>query len=258
MKTFLSQSGERSQEVATVLKDWLRCVIQSSKPWISTEDLDRGSLWFGAINDQLKDTSIGIICLTQENKNRPWILFEAGALAKGLPSNRVCTFLIDLTPTDVKDPLAQFNHTLPNKKGLLALVRTLNKTMGDAALDDEILIKSFETYWPQFEEKFSSVLGSTESQTPAVPRPDNDVSAEILENTRALGSRLRKLEVERNPTHDDIKSKLLFIAELHDIAQTMVTKDGKVWDTNRNSYSVEEIVKQIVTEIEKNRVEKNY
>lgn len=113
VKVFISWSGARSKEVAELMRDWIRCVLQVTRPWISTRDLDRGSIWFGEINEQLKDTGIGIICLTQENKNRPWILFEAGALMKGLTVNRVCTFLIDLEPKDVEDPLAQFNHTFP-------------------------------------------------------------------------------------------------------------------------------------------------
>ena len=84
MKVFLSWSGERSKAVAELLNNWLCCVIQAARPWISTRDIDRGALWFSEINEQLQDTSVGIICLTQENKNKPWILFEAGALTKGL------------------------------------------------------------------------------------------------------------------------------------------------------------------------------
>lgn len=113
MKIFISWSGRRSQAVAEMLNDWIKCVLQASRPWLSTRDIDRGALWFSEIHDQLRDTSVGIICLTQENKERPWILFESGALAKGLSSNRVCTFLIDLKPSDLQDPLAQFNHTSP-------------------------------------------------------------------------------------------------------------------------------------------------
>ena len=148
MKVFLSWSGTRSREIANLLSDWLCCVIQASRPWVSSRDLDRGSLWFGEINDQLKDTSVGIICLTQENKNRPWILFEAGALAKGLSTARVCTLLIDLEPKDIEDPLAQFNHTFPTKESVLGLVRTLNGTLGSASLDIRILEQVFNTYWP--------------------------------------------------------------------------------------------------------------
>lgn len=196
MKVFLSWSGARSREVATLLSDWLCCVIQAARPWISSRDIDRGSLWFGEINDQLKDTTVGIICITHENKGRPWILFEAGALAKGLSTSRVCTFLVDLEPKDIEDPLAQFNHTFPNKASVLSLVKTLNGTLGTGALDSRILEQVFATYWPQFEEGFKKVLKETEDTPPSKPRAKEDVLGEILENTRVLSSRIRRIEQE--------------------------------------------------------------
>ena len=202
MKVFLSWSGQRSKEVANLLSDWLCCVIQASRPWISTRDLDRGSLWFGEINDQLKDTTVGIICLTQENKTRPWILFEAGALAKGLSTSRVCTLLVDLEPKDIEDPLAQFNHTFPTRESVLGLVKTLNSTLASNGLDNRILEQVFNTYWPQFEQRFAGILSNTEAQPPSKPRPKEDVLGEILENTRMLNSKIRRLE------HDTERSRM--------------------------------------------------
>lgn len=196
MKVFLSWSGQRSKEVANLLNDWLCCVIQASRPWISTRDLDRGSLWFGEINDQLKDTTVGIICLTQENKTRPWILFEAGALAKGLSTSRVCTLLVDLEPKDIEDPLAQFNHTFPTRESVLGLVKTLNSTLAGNGLDSRILEQVFDTYWSQFETRFAEILSTPEAQPPSKPRPREDVLGEILENTRMLSTRIRRLEHE--------------------------------------------------------------
>lgn len=195
MKVFLSWSGTRSREIAKLLSDWLSCVIQALQPWVSDRDLDRGSLWFGEINDQLKDTTVGIICLTQENKDRPWILFEAGALAKGLSTARVCTLLIDLEPKDIQDPLAQFNHTFPTRDSIFSLVRTLNGTLGSASLDTRILEQVFDTYWSQFEDKFKAIVATSESASPTKPRPEADVLGEILLNTRMLNSRLRALEI---------------------------------------------------------------
>ena len=158
--------------------------------------MDRGSLWFGEINDQLKDTTVGIICLTQENKTRPWILFEAGALAKGLSTSRVCTLLIDLEPRDIEDPLAQFNHTLPTKESIHALVKTLNNALGATGLDMRVLDQVFETYWQQFSDRFEAILEETISTEPTKPRPKEDMLGEILENTRLMSSRIRKLEAE--------------------------------------------------------------
>jgi hypothetical protein len=219
MKVFLSWSGQRSKEVANLLNDWLCCVIQASRPWISTRDLDRGSLWFGEINDQLKDTTVGIICLTQENKIRPWILFEAGALAKGLSTSRVCTLLIDLEPKDIEDPLAQFNHTFPTRESVLGLVKTLNSTLVSNALDNRILEQVFDTYWPQFEESFAKILLNTEAQPPSKPRPKEDVLSEILENTRILNSRIRKLEHETERSR--VRDMDLPLGLLHEQAMEM-------------------------------------
>jgi hypothetical protein len=46
MKIFISWSGERSQKIAELFKDWIQCVIQAAKPWISSHDVDRGALWY--------------------------------------------------------------------------------------------------------------------------------------------------------------------------------------------------------------------
>lgn len=197
MRVFLSWSGQRSQAVAELLDRWLKCVIQAIHPWMSSKDIDRGSLWFSEITDQLQTTSVGIICLTKENKVKPWILFEAGALAKGLTSSRICTFLIDLQPSEVTNPLAQFNHTLPNKDNMWELVRTLNTALKDGALKEDILDRVFETYWPQFEEEFRSIIKITPEQTTKESRSQDEILAEILDATRALDKRLTSIESRR-------------------------------------------------------------
>lgn len=194
MKVFISWSGQRSKVVAELISDWLKCVIQASQPWISTRDIDRGAIWFSEINDKLKDVSVGVVCLTQENKGKPWILFETGALAKGLSTNRVCTFLIDLNPEDLQDPLAQFNHTTPNVQSVWELVRTINACLNDKALDERILKQVFDTYWPQFETNFQSALKHNPPEEDTPPRTEQDILSEILSNTRALSNRIRKIE----------------------------------------------------------------
>lgn len=193
MKVFLSWSGTRSKLVAELLSDWLRCVIQAVRPWISSRDIERGALWFGQISEKLSETGIGIVCLTAENKGKPWILFEAGALAKGLTRNHVCTLLIDLLPTDVEDPLAQFNHTLPNKEGMLLLVRTLNEQVEIGRLEDRILLNVFDIYWPQFESAFNGIIQTTPPVS-TQPRTEESLLAEILANTRGLASKVREIE----------------------------------------------------------------
>ena len=206
MKIFVSWSGRRSKAVAELMSDWLKCVVQAAQPWVSTRDIDRGAIWFSEISDKLKDVSVGIVCLTQENKNKPWILFETGALAKGLTTNRVCTFLIDLNPEDLQDPLGQFNHTMPQKSSVWELARTINDCLGDKALDERILEQVFETYWPQFDEKFKLALKENPPMEDIPPRSEQDMLSEILNNTRSLTHRVRDLESELHYKSRNIKN----------------------------------------------------
>lgn len=202
MKVFVSWSGQRSKAVAELISDWIKCVLQASQPWISTRDIDKGAIWFSEISDQLKDTAAGIVCLTQENKNKPWILFETGALAKGLSTNRVCTFLIDLESSDIEDPLAQFNHTFPERTSMWGLISSLNSCLEMNRLDERILRQVFDTYWPQFEHRFAEVIAGTPQAANVEPRSEQSILAEILSNTRALSNRVRDLEKQSYKYYD--------------------------------------------------------
>jgi len=194
MKIFISWSGERSRLTAELLNNWIQCVLQAVDPWLSSKDIDRGSLWFTEITSQLSNTHNGIVCLTKSNINQPWILFESGALAKGLSSNRVYTFLIDLNPEEVKDPLAQFNHTKPNKDSVYQLIRTINNGLDKLSLSENILSNVFETYWPQFEKAFANILKNTTDEEIKEKRPKDDLLSEILSSVRGIDRRLRTVE----------------------------------------------------------------
>lgn len=184
--------------MAELLDDWIQCVIQAVDPWLSSKDIDRGSLWFSEISDQLANTSIGIVCLTKQNKDKPWILFESGALAKGLSANRVCTFLIDLDTSDIENPLAQFNHTFPDKESIWTLVRTINSALGEGKLKETILSKVFETYFPQFEKRFKEILKTTPEEEVKTKRRGDEIMLEVLSSVRMLEKRLRVMEDRDN------------------------------------------------------------
>jgi len=168
VKVFISWSGEKSKVTAELLDLWLKDVLQVDT-WLSCKDIDKGSFWFNEISDQLNNTCVGIICVTKSNKDKPWILFEAGALTKGITTTngitpRVCTFLIDLLPIDIEGPLSQFNHTLPEKNELWNLVHSLNQCLAEKALAIEKLQITFDKHWPKFNKKFKAIVCSNETQ----------------------------------------------------------------------------------------------
>lgn len=205
MKIFISWSGNRSHKVAKLLDSWIQCVIQAVDPWLSSKDIDKGSLWFNEISTELSNTNNGILCLTKSNIDKPWILFEAGALAKGISSNKIFTLLIDLKPKDVKDPLAQFNHTIPNKDGLYMLIRSINNSLGEKRLKEAVLTNVFDTYYTQFDSDFKKILKETPEEDIKEVRPKDDILNEILYSVRGIDKRLRILENENENENIDDK-----------------------------------------------------
>ena len=204
MKVFISWSGERSRRVAELLHTWIECVIQAVEPWVSSSDIDRGALWFTQIIDELSTTTHGIICLTRENKEKPWILFEAGALAKGLASSRIYTLLVDLNPEDIRDPLAQFNHTRPTEGEMFKLVSSINRGLEAKGLKEGVLASAFKTYWPQFQEGLNQILADTEASTiPEAPRAQEDILSEILNSVRGIDKRVGMLEGKQHSVYSE-------------------------------------------------------
>ena len=134
----------------------------------------KGGFWFSELADRLSESAIGIVCLTSENKNKPWILFEAGALNKGLSTNKVCTLLIDLTPNDIKYPLGGFNHTLlKDKNDFFKLLKSINLSM-NYPIKEELLRDSFDEYYDRFKNKCRDIENST--------RQDHSIDEEALIN----------------------------------------------------------------------------
>lgn len=201
MRVFISWSGDESKEVAELLGDWLGVVIQAIDPWVSTRNIDKGSPWFGEIAENLSDTNFGIICLTPENLNSPWILFEAGALYKGLSSSRLYTLLIGLDNTDVADPLGQFNHTQPNKQDLFRLVESINSSLEEKIqLPAERLKSSFDGQWDNFESSLATIREEAKKRPKAPVRTRDQLLKEILESNRRIERSLRR----SNQTDDQI------------------------------------------------------
>src|SRR4051812_952143 len=110
-KVFISWSGSLSQKLGEALRNWLPSTLQFVKPYFSPEDIEKGAKWNSEISKELESSDIGIICLTRENTEKPWIIFEAGALSKSIEKSRVCTLLFDIDPADVKGPLTSFQAT---------------------------------------------------------------------------------------------------------------------------------------------------
>jgi hypothetical protein len=188
MKVLLSWSGERSKQVALALRDWLREVVQSLQPWMSTADVNAGARWTAEISKALSETRVGILCLTTDNLDSPWLLFEAGALAKTIDSTFVCPYLLDLKPAAIPNgPLSQFQAKSANKAETLDLMKMLSGQT-EQPLTDDMLTRAFERCWSTLEENLAKI---PKSAAPARPRKtEREILEEVLVTVRGIERKL--------------------------------------------------------------------
>jgi hypothetical protein len=78
VKIFMSWSGEKSRAFAEQLKPWLEQVLPGTDVWLSSEDIDKGTIWFTEIIGELERCNCGVIC--RDNHLAPWIHFEPGGI----------------------------------------------------------------------------------------------------------------------------------------------------------------------------------
>ena len=187
MEIFISWSGNRSGKVAEALHDWLPCVIQSVHPFMSASDIEKGSRWPQDLASHLENAQFGLICLTDENLEAPWLLFEAGALSKSIENSRVVPYLYRVSQTQLQGPLAQFQGASADKNSTLGVIKSINGALTGNGLDLEQLERTFEIWWPQLENVLEDIPEATEETPPS--RSDRDILEEILRVSRQISRR---------------------------------------------------------------------
>lgn len=191
-KVFISWSGDLSRKLAEALRNWLPATLQYVKPYFSPDDIEKGAKWNSEIAKELETSNVGVICLTQDNTEKPWILFESGALSKSLDKARVCTLLFNLDAADVKGPLTSFQATKFTSEDFKRLITTINNTAGDAKLETSVLDSVFNMWWPRLEEQVAEILKTHDKGTKRERRPERDILEEILELTRMNAERAHR------------------------------------------------------------------
>jgi hypothetical protein len=191
VKVFISWSGEPSHAVALAIRDWLPSVIQNIKPYVSSEDIDKGAPWFTEIAQELNDTAFGIICVTRANAESRWLNFEAGALFKSVENvkSRVSPLLIDLKSTELVGPLAQLQTTEPNRNDVTRLVKLFD-THSEQPIGVHRVEAAMGKWWQDLEKQLEAARKSAETQAQPERRDPQDMIEEILEISRSLQGRV--------------------------------------------------------------------
>jgi len=216
MKVFISWSGDQSKKMAEALRSWLKYVIQSADPFVSSLDISKGDRGFQVIASELEQTELGIVCVTRENYLTPWINFEAGALSKAFGHARVIPCLLDMPVSDLTGPLVQFQAVSgTSKDDVFDMVRTLRDQAGLKDLDDQRLRTTFELFWPQLESELAAARNLKGNMTVKAVRDPADVLAEVLVLARRQDSMLRTIaeRVDSTVPMQDIRTRLVLAGE---------------------------------------------
>jgi hypothetical protein len=95
MKVFISWSGKIGEKIAVLLKDWIPLVLHDVVVNISP-DIAKGDVWFGKLMEMLIESKFGIICVTEESLNSPWVNFEVGVIASVQKEKNVAPFILNV------------------------------------------------------------------------------------------------------------------------------------------------------------------
>jgi hypothetical protein len=198
VRVFISWSAERSRRVALLLRDWLPSVLQAVVPFMSDEDIPKGSQWLSTLNAELARAKFGIACVTAENQNSPWLNFEAGAIANAVGETRFCPLLLNLSGTDVRPPMSIFQMSYATDADLWKLVQSLNDQL-EQKLREEQLRRTYQMWLPSLLKEIETALSSERLPIAPAHRETSELVQETLQEVREQ-SRVLKQILTRLPT----------------------------------------------------------
>lgn len=254
MKVFISWSGNKSHKVALTFREWLPAVIQSLEPYVSSEDIDKGARWSSDIAKELEDSTFGILCVTKDNIEAPWLSFEAGALSKTMDKSFVTPFLFDIKRSEVNGPILQFQSTVFEKDDIKKLIHTLNKACGENGISETMLDKAFEVWYPTLECDLNKLKDYEEDVPEKLTQEDvhtTQIIEEILELSRDNQKLLRNPDMKLNEGIESIKERL-------DITLSRIERSSEMEERRMNrkyrAMFMEEFVHSILPECQKQYV----
>jgi hypothetical protein len=183
MKVFVSWSGRRGKKIGEAFKTWLPDIIQSVEPFYSP-DIEKGERWSSEIEQNLRDSKVGIICVTPESMLSPWLMFESGAISNA-KLTRVCPLLFQVEPAQLQGPLSQFQATPYSEDEVKKLVSSINELL-DSPLSDAQLQRTFSRCWTELNDSVGEALSSREDDEKPAERSMEDMIEEILTTVRSV------------------------------------------------------------------------
>jgi len=165
VSVFICWSGARSHKLALAAEALLRTTLCLEKEDVFVSDrIDKGVAWFDAIVKHLETSKVGIVCLTAENVESPWLHFESGALALRLereqdagaptkpltPRNRLFTLLHGVTGAELKGPLGAYQATSTTELEMATMIQSIAQILGGPHLEAVTARETMNSAWEKF------------------------------------------------------------------------------------------------------------
>jgi hypothetical protein len=165
--------------------------MQTLEVFYSPNDIPSGAPWVDEIRKNLQGQVFGIVCVTRQNLNEPWLLFESGAISNAVgDQSRLCPFLFDIDSKAIGPPLSIFQWRSSTKADVTKLVHDINKARDDGKLTEAKLNVVIEKYWPDLSHALDALQGRIASGEfgaiePAKSRSVEQMLEELLDLARA-------------------------------------------------------------------------
>lgn len=184
MKVFISWSGAAEKKVAEAMRAALKVVCAGhAEVFVSSQDIPKGARGADAIGESLSSSDYGVVLVSDQNQQKPWINYEAGALAKSLDAP-VATVLLNLIPSDVTGPLASFQATIFTSENDMQELFTQIAVASDPSIPRATVSILFKSSWPAVRDAWTPPPSGEAQDEPR--RPEGDMLAELVDRIRRM------------------------------------------------------------------------
>lgn len=136
MKVFLSWSGGTAEKVASSLHRWFDRVLADVVETYFSPETPAGVVWTEELRTAIRESAFAVLVITPDNRERPWLMWEAGALSNLQAEIRIVPFLFHLEveelPRQLQDRQSIVYKGDPDRDraAILKLVDSLLETAG--------------------------------------------------------------------------------------------------------------------------------
>jgi hypothetical protein len=123
---------------------------------MSHTDIHSGERWQPEVSKNLETSDFGIFCITEENLNSSWMLFEGGALSKKVESSRIVPLLFGVELKNIPEPFKQFQSRKADKDGIYTLINEINN-LSYKILEKESIATIFNSVFAKFNRRIAKI-----------------------------------------------------------------------------------------------------